>query len=353
MTNLTNLDITRVIGEAVAAGRHSARITGEYEISDTVILPSDFTLILEDCCLRLADGVMVQIFRNAGAKPGEAKSAADRDHDIRLIGIGRAILDGGEYNGLSEKTSGQDGRPHISQNNMLLFSNVTRFEISHIQVRRQRWWALNLLFCDNGTIRDIDFCADDTIIDDDGNRVHGLYQGCYRKIVVKNADGVHLNAGCHDVLVENITGFCEDDVVALTNLEGDLDGLYGVDGLPRDMYNIVIRNIRACSLCAIIRLLNQSGARLYNVLIDGVFDSSLDSEHVDRGNYGIQIGDTHLYGDRQPDEDNLADVMIRNAYLRTLHGITFAGGMKNVVTENVSAFADDCILFDDRRTAEQ
>ena len=33
------------------------RVTGCYEIEETVLLPSDFTVILEDCRLRMAEGV--------------------------------------------------------------------------------------------------------------------------------------------------------------------------------------------------------------------------------------------------------------------------------------------------------
>lgn len=340
---MTDVQIRTQIAAAVATGKHSLHISGDYDIFDTIILPSDFTLILEDCCLRLADGVATHIFRNAACKPGVPMTTADRDHDIRIIGIGRAILDGGEYNGLSEKNSCQDGRPHISQNNMLLFSNVSGFTVTGLQVRHQRWWALNFLYCDRGTIRDIDFCSDDTRIDENGNRVHGFYQGCYRSIYIKNADGIDIRSGCHDILIENITGFCEDDIVALTNLPGDLeDKLYCVSDATRDLYNIVIRNIRGSSFCSMIRLLNQTaGARLYNVLIDGVFDDSKDSAHLDRGNMAFNIGDTHQYGLSEIAEDAICDVMIRNVYVRGLSAIRLAGAMKNVQTENIVTF-DGC-----------
>ena len=49
--------------------------------------------------------------------------------------MGRVILDGGEYNGLSEKNSLKDGNPHISVNNLILFTNVDGFTIRGLHLR--------------------------------------------------------------------------------------------------------------------------------------------------------------------------------------------------------------------------
>lgn len=350
---MTDKDIRRAIEETIAAGKHTLRISGDYDIFETVILPSDFTLILDDCCLRLADGVMVQIIRNEAAAPGKTMKKEDGDHDIKILGVGRAILDGGEYNGLSETTSEQNGMPHISQNNMLLFCGVTGFEVRGLQIRCQRWWALDFIHCDHGVVRDIDFRADDTRVLPDGTRVHGLIREDYNGVYIKNADGIDLRAGCHDILIENITGFCEDDIIALTDLKDDLDNLYPVEDDTHDIFNVAIRNVRGSSYCSMIRLLNQSGAKMYNILIDGVFDDSKDSPHMDRGLYAVRIGDPGLYGKEQPKQEEMDTITVRNVYARTISAVQLAGGMKNIMLDNINTFDGSLHIVEDERTEEE
>ena len=54
--------IQQQINSTVAAGRHQVVISGDYEIEQTILLPSDFTLVLDDCHLRMADGVYSNMF---------------------------------------------------------------------------------------------------------------------------------------------------------------------------------------------------------------------------------------------------------------------------------------------------
>ena len=78
---------------------------------------------------------------------------------------------------------------------------------------------MNFFFCRDGYIGNIDFCADDRWVSETGELIHYLgdpafpdrskfengftYQGVY----IKNADGIDLRCGCHDITIENITGF--------------------------------------------------------------------------------------------------------------------------------------------------
>lgn len=66
--------------------------TGEtlWELQETIVLPSDFTLILDNCHLRMADGVYCNMFcnKNAYAEEGEEQK------NIAIIGIGNVVLDG-------------------------------------------------------------------------------------------------------------------------------------------------------------------------------------------------------------------------------------------------------------------
>ena len=331
--------IQRQIDISVLAGHHQLTISGNYEIEKTILLPSDFTLVLDDCHLRMADGTFCNMFNNQNGLTEKGRTPEGTDHNICIEGRGRAILDGGRYNGLSERNSHKDGNPHISVNNLLLFVNVDGFRVSGLHVRNQRWWALNFIYCRNGRISNIDSLSDFTRIDENGNRVEGLIRDQYESTYIKNSDGVDLRVGCHDIIVENITGFTEDDTVALTGLPGYMERTYAVEGLSTDMYNIIVRNINSAAYCSNVRLLNQSGIKLYNILVDGVFDASANSKYMDRGGNGVRVGDVHMYGTRHATADETYNITIRNVVSRATNAaVNLAGAITNLTLDNIATF---------------
>ena len=321
-------------------GGRTLTVTGCYEIEDTVLIPSGFTLILENCHLRMADGTFCNLFRNEGAG---ITDAAHPDRDIRILGRGRAILDGGEYNGLSERNSAKDGRLHICVNNLILLANAEGFEISGLHLRNQRWWAVDLLFCRRGLLRDIDFLADDRRATEDGTLVSGLshrntgYAACH----IFNADGIDLRCGCRDILIEHVTGFTQDDTIALTGLRGKLEDMWRPDGADDDIRNVTIRNVNCEAFCSNIRLLNQGGVKLYNILIDGMTDSSQGSSHMDRGICGVRIGDTHMYGERHSTFEETFNITVRNVFSRAGTALRLAGCIDGLTAETIRGF-DGC-----------
>ena len=259
--------ISEKIEEAVKCGSRTAVIHGNWEIQEAIRLPSNFTLILEDAHLKMADGVYDNMFVNEhhGTEIGTSLQGTDRN--INILGRGNAILDGGTYNGLSERNHSRDGLPPIWKNNLLLFTNVDGFRVSGLSCRNQRWWALNFIYCRHGYLGNMDFCACDIGIDRNGEAYHGLKHDCYEEVLVKNADGIDLRQGCQDILIENITGFTEDDVIALTALNGRLERNFIVPELPSDLCNVEIRNIRAAAYCSIVRLLNQGDIKLHDITV--------------------------------------------------------------------------------------
>ena len=333
--------IQNAITEACANGSRQTVITGNYEIEKTVLIPGDFTLILENCHLVMADGTYCNMFTNENCRTEKGRTAEGCDRNIIIEGRGRAILDGGKYNGLSEQNHSKDGRPHISVNNILLFVNVEHFKISGLHVRNQRWWALDFFYCRFGRISEIDFLSDCTMISEDGTRVLGLSRtrfGGYGNVYIKNSDGIDLRVGCHDIIIENITGVTEDDTVALTAIPGELSDMFAVEGLSSDLYNVIIRNVNAAAFCAIVRLLNQGGIKLYNILVDGVFDASKDSPYLDRGESGVRVGDTRSYGGAQSAPDETYNITIRNVVTRAFASMRLAGSIRNLTVDNVSSF---------------
>ena len=56
--------ISELIKDVKEKGQTTVVLTGNYLISDTIYIPSNTTLLLKDCHLRLADGVYCNMFKN-------------------------------------------------------------------------------------------------------------------------------------------------------------------------------------------------------------------------------------------------------------------------------------------------
>ena len=327
--------IAGLIRDAVEDNTRQVIVSGNWEIEHTVTIPSDFTVILQNCHLRMADNTFCNLFTNEHCRTPEGRTPAGTDRNIRIVGIGKAILDGGTYNGLSEKNQLKDGRPDMSVNNLILFTNVEEFEISGIQLHNQRWWAMNFIFCCCGRIRNIDFSANPGLVPPTPDNPQG--------ILVKNADGIDLRVGCHDILIENITGFTEDDTIACSNLTGGLEDLYHVEGLGHNLYNVIIRNVCAASYCGLVRILNQGGTKIYNILVDGIMDATATDSRVqaERCWEVVRIGDLHSYGGRHSSGGETMNITIRNVYARGFIGVAVTGMVENLVLDNINGF-DGC-----------
>ena len=340
--------ITERIAEAVENGTRTAVITGNYRVERAILIPSNFTLILKNCHLRMADGIFDNMFVNEHHGTDIGRTSPGTDRNISIVGEGEAILDGGEYNGLSERNSGKDGMPPIWKNNLILFTNVDGFKISGIACHNQRWWAMNFLYCSNGYIGNIDFCACDIGVDADGNRYRGLVRERYDEVLVKNADGIDLRQGCHHIVIENITGFTEDDTVALTGLNGRVEKAFSVDGLSSDIAFVEIRNIVSAAFCTNVRLLNQGDVKLHDIVIDGVYDVARESSHADHGLYAVRIGDTRLYGTRHATSDETYNISVRNVRGAGDYVISLAGAMSNFSMYGIESAYGAKMLLDNR-----
>ena len=343
--------IQSLIREGIEGGSRTATITGVYEIEEAVLIPSDFTLILRDCHLRMADDTYDNMFRNEGCGDVLTRTAGAGNRSIKILGEGEAILDGGKYNGLSERNAGRDGRPPMQVNHLLLFSNVEGFEIRGLHCRNQRWHAVSFYFCSDGIIENIDFCASDITIDENGNEIHFISYDNRAGVLVQNADGIHLWSGCHDIRIENITGFTEDDTVALTGIIKN-DGFirFLVPDKPLDICRVEIKNVRSAAHCANVRLLSQGGVPLHDILVDGVYDTSAESPHMDVGGHGVRVGDgSYVYGRRQSTPDEVYRITVRNVRSRARGAaVHLGGGMQEPMLENIEAF-DGAIAIKDMR----
>jgi hypothetical protein len=328
----------KIIQEMIDNANGTATVTGNYEIEATVYIPSAFHLVLENCHLKMADGTFCNMFKNEGfeeKRPNE---------NIVIEGRGNAILDGGNHNGLYERDSLKNGNPSIYVNNLLHFANVKGFKVTGLHARNQRYWALCFTGCSNGYIGNIDFLGDAVWIDDEGGEHFGLIREVgHAKARRQNADGIDLRRGCHDIIIENITGFTEDDTVAITSLPvkegGPSDFL--TPGASTDIYNVIVRNVAASAFCSIVRLLCQGGGKLYNIIVDGVIDTSLNSPYMDIGSYAVRIGDVLEYRSPQPSEDEMYNITARNVIGRSEVAVDVAQVKGKVFVDNVQGY-DTC-----------
>ena len=346
--------IQKLISDAVDKSIRSVTVTGNYIVDKAIRIPSDFTVILKDCHLIQAEGCFDNVFVNEQSGTEKGKTPEGCDSNIKIIGEGVAIIDGGVYNGLSEKTQRKNGMPPIWKNNLILFSSVQGFEIRNISCHNQRWWAINLLFCSDGYISNIDFRANDIWIDENGDQYHGLDRSKYDPILVKNADGIDLRQGCHHITIENITGFTEDDTIALTALDGSLERQFKVEGVCCDICHVTIKNVASASFCTNVRLLNQGDIKLHDIIIENITDTSESSPYMDRGLYTVRVGDAdRMYGTRFSTAEETYNISIKNVYSRAVGAaLHLAGDIGNLYFENINCEEGTPMLQDYRTKKE-
>ena len=260
----------------------------EWLIDKSILLPSDITIILDDCHLVLKENVYENIFRNKNMYTDISLKAEGKQHGIRIIGVGDATLDGGKGNDLTEATSKKDGRPSIYYNNFILLHNVDNYVIENLSCINLRWWAINQICCTNGRLENLHFF--------NGN-------------LIRNQDGIDLRMGCSHIYINNITGRLGDDVVALTTLPGLGKSLL-VEGMDPDIHDVTIRNVTADTNYSLVALRNTDGAKMYRILIENIRDPG--------GIYGprsvVRIGENLYYKERTSIIGETYDITVRGVY---------------------------------------
>ena len=260
------LDEAAVSGVAVVIPKINER-TGKdvWDITKALLLNDGNTVILQNCHLRLGDGAVCNMFANKKSRVEGAIGPEDKQRNITVKGMGRAVLDGGihngmyEDNGISRKVMKKYPH-HISENCMMYFRNMENLIVENITIKNHRYWGICMYTTSYSRISNIRYMSDSN---------------------VPNQDGVDICKGCHNIVVENISGCVGDNMIALLTTE---DVIYSkvVDNLrDGDIRNITIRNIMCYGVggCALIRLLNHDGYRIYNIRIDNVIETSPWSEN--------------------------------------------------------------------------
>ena len=283
-----------------------------YVIDTPLVLDSHKHVTLDGCVLQLAEDVFANVFISRGAWEIDPAPLTD----IRILGKNGATLDGGlKDNGLHEKTAFKDGRPAVLHNTFILLRHVDGFTVDGLRLINPRYWGMTYYYCWNGVITNIEFEAADN---------------------VPNQDGIDLRIGCHDIVIENITGSTGDDTVALTALGGTGDGKFAVAYLCRDIYNVSIRNVSAevTGGHGIIRLLCHDTIKVHDVLIENIYDRAIDT-HGKACYAAIRIGDVNYFSVKRAEPGDLYNITVRNVTTCAQMAVKTFGELEGYTEENV------------------
>ena len=303
-----------------------------WEIDETIVLHTGSSVVLENCYMRMADGCYANFFKN-DATLGKWWRKETRNYDISIRGEGNTVLDGGKHNGLIEneftiydENGNFAGRRTINGfknclvNIGILMQNVERVEVSGIRFVRPRYWCMNFEYCAQGHIHDIVFDADGTN---------------------QNQDGLDIREGCHNFLVENLSGRTGDDMLALTNFGHPKRRVGGEDtNMDTAIHDIVVRDLRATMShrCDIIRLLCRGETEIYNVQICGVQDTT--PPEISRPLAAIRIGDVSDYQARLNRLGEMRNVTVRDVCTRARFGCYIANTLCDSYFDNIQMVAD-------------
>ena len=330
------LDFDGTDSDRIAAAVEKAQRTGcccvsiprkpdgtAWMIDRAILLPNDFTLEVDDCIVQLASGVRDNLIRNAGAVEGRITG----NRNIVVRGRGHAVLCGGTENHYAPNRSGDvNGWRTIS----ILFCKVDGFKIENLTLRETQAWGVSVEHgCVHGRIADINF--------EDTNKM-------------LNQDGVDVRKGCHDILIENITGVCGDDIVALTALRRSTPMPPGISMqiggvVPTeddDVYDITIRNI--CARCAgghgIIRLLCQDGVKMHDVVVSNIVDTT-DLEKGDkRASAAVRIGDVNYWSICKAKLGDMHGIVVDGVNSKAKTAVLVSGMLSDSMIRNVTGPAD-------------
>lgn len=333
----------RVIIPRVNSGK-DAPDSRVWLLDEAIRLPSDITVELDGCRIKLSDSCRDNFFRSANC--GVDISPIEPGKNIHLLGRNGAVLEGADRpratgdsaKVLGERTFGTDaGVEGESQqgdwrNIGILFANIEGFSIQNLHMIDSHCWAISLEYCSRGTLRDLSF-------DSVGTK---LIDG--KEETILNQDGIDLRQGCHDILIENISGQTGDDLIALTaidnperqagNLNATMISAGEMESTFPGIHNVIIRNVRGH--CAgghhIIRLLNTRGLPMDNILVDGLIDTSTEP---DQSRVALKIGDKFpQYGGINP-LGTTRRILVNNVISRAKFAVLVGGSLCDSSISNV------------------
>ena len=312
-------------------------------IDSAILIPGNVQLIIDNTTIKLSNSCRDNMIRSIN-RTGNGNMVSPLKN-IHITGIGNAVLEGADV----PRATGDSGKPLYKpgfipegsvsfgsdagkagvrqkgdwRNIGILLTKIHNFSIENIRIRDSHSWGISLEACSNGRVRNIEFDSRN------GKKVNGKWE------LFRNQDGLDLRRGCRDILIENITGKSGDDLIALTALSSKRhQGSANKKISDDDICNVTIRNVRGYCVGKhhIIRFLNTRGIKIYNIICDGVIDTS-PAGH--RNAATIKIGDNNKrWGGVTPLGDTYA-IQINNVISYSRNPILIAGSLQDSIISNV------------------
>ncbi len=287
--------------------------TNIWMLDSAILLPSNMTIVLDNCTIQLTDSSRDNIFRSDNVGEGVRNPVWNKN--ISIIGLGNVVLRGADnprstgdagrtlsldpqpgkaspisdadkrkenYQvwgpGSSNRVSyGSDaGKPGRQQNGswrnvMILIAYVDGFKITNVKIERTHAWSISFERTLNADISFIRFNLQEEQV------ING------KTIKIRNRDGINLRQGCKFFRIDNISGRTQDDFIALSNLDND-KSLPRFNGNPNstmvtaarwygpqdDIEQVVITNISGSTDFSGVALRGSDSAGIHHIYIDGL-----------------------------------------------------------------------------------
>ena len=300
----------------------------DYLIDRAILLPSEVTVIVDDCTIKQNDYVFDNVFRGNnliinGIDPYGAPIDVTPIHDIKIIGRGNAQIVGTDkpqtgYHPFFKEYQTMVGDFWGWRTLMFSFSFGVGIEIAGLKIRQSMCWAISFDNCQQCYVHDIDIRSN-----------------------VKNGDGIDFRSGCNHCVVENITGFTSDDTVActalskgkisrplskyLSTLEPYNSSHENIDG---GIHHITIRNILTGGYHHGVICLSAHGNQLYDIDISNIKETNEGGREATVKVY-TGYGDGYVKGD-------IHDIKISNVTSeKAKYALMVACEAENLTVENI------------------
>lgn len=278
-------------------------------IDEAILLPGNMKIVLKDCILQLSDSSRDNLFRSSNLIIG-SKEKPTWIKNIEIVGIGKVVLKGANnprstgdcFKPLSidpsqhmENPKGHSGfstygtdaeKPDRRQkgdwrNIMTLFAYVDGIKINNISLVSSHSWAMSYERVLNTEINNTRF----------ESAMEQLINGKYMRVL--NRDGIDIMKGCKHFRLNNITGYTQDDFIALNGIGqrntnhriGDFEdnwmitnpGWYGEEDNIED---IVVNNIFCKSGQRAIGIRSADSARIQKIKFQNVVCESAPNNTI-------------------------------------------------------------------------
>lgn len=331
--------ISRCLKSALACEEPTVIFGGrDFEISRAILLYDNMTVIIDNCTVRQKDLTFDNVFRGANIHLSEDNPSApalsiDKLKNVRLLGKGRAVIEGCRvnrrgYHTVLAQEQDMTGDYWGFLTYQALFAMTDGLEISGLEFIKTRSWAVTLDLCENFHIHDIAVFSD-----------------------VKNGDGIHILSGCKNGVIERISGITSDDTVAVESgfvlpclpyknylaTFTPADNLYkGLTTEQLDSHDIIIRDIKAGGKMHNVILLPLNDTSIYNVQIENITDTCRQEPY-----FATVFIYTGLYGRK----GILRDISVKNVYSLADTAFVSNTTVKNLLLSDLETGKDGGKLY--------